>query len=47
MFIAAKSLASAEVSVVPFVVAGVFYYIMNGIIEIGMNKLELKLRYYS
>ncbi len=47
MFIAAKSLASAQVSVVPFVVAGVFYYIMNGIIEIGMNKLELKLRYYS
>lgn len=47
MFIAAKSLASSQVSIIPFVVAGVFYYLMNGIIEIGMNKIELKLRYYS
>jgi len=47
MFIAAKSLASSQVSIIPFVVAGVFYYLMNGIIEIGMNKIELRLRYYS
>ncbi len=47
MFIAAKTLASVQVSVVPFIVAGVFYYLMNGVIEIGMNRVELKLRYYS
>ena len=47
MFIAAKALASAQVSVTPFIVAGVFYYLMNGIIEIGMNKLEHRLNYYS
>lgn len=47
MFIAAKSLASAQVSVIPFIMAGVFYYLMNGIIEIGSNRLELKLNYYS
>ena len=47
MFIAAKSLASAQVSVIPFIMAGVFYYIMNGIIEIGSNRLESKLNYYS
>ncbi|HHT77138.1 MAG TPA: amino acid ABC transporter permease [Clostridiaceae bacterium] len=47
MFIAAKSLASTQVSVIPFIVAGVFYYLMNGVIEIGMNSLERKLNYYS
>lgn len=47
MFIAAKSLASTQVSVIPFIVAGVFYYLMNGVIEIGMTSLERKLNYYS
>ncbi len=47
MFIAAKALASAQVSVVPFVVAGLLYYLMNGVIEIGMNRLEKRLNYYS
>ncbi len=47
MFTAAKSLASAQVSVMPFVVAGIFYYLMNGIIEIIMSRTERKLNYYS
>lgn len=47
MFTAAKNLASAQVSVMPFIVAGLFYYIMNGIIEIAMNKTEKSMSYYQ
>ena len=47
MFTMAKNLASSQVSVMPFIAAGVFYYVMNGIIEIIMNRVEKKMRYYS
>lgn len=47
MFTAAKKLASAQVSVVPFIVAGVFYYVMNGVIEIIMTRIEKKMDYYK
>lgn len=47
MFTSAKNLASSQVSVMPFIVAGLFYYIMNGVIEILMNRAEKKMNYYS
>lgn len=47
MFTAAKQLASAQVSVMPFIVAGVFYYIMNGVIELIMTRLEKSMNYYQ
>lgn len=47
MFTAAKNLASSQVSVMPFIAAGVFYYVMNGVIEILMNRAEKKMNYYS
>lgn len=47
MFTAASKLASAQVSVVPFVVAGVFYYVFNAIIEMIMHALEKKMSYYQ
>ena len=47
MFTTAKNLASAQVSVMPFIVAGVFYYVMNGIIEIIMNQVEKSMSYYQ
>ena len=47
MFTMAKNLASTQVSVVPFIVAGVFYYVMNGVIEIVMNRAEKSMSYYS
>ena len=47
MFTAAKNLASAQVSVMPFIVAGLFYYVMNGIIEIIMNRAEKSMSYYQ
>ena len=47
MFTAAKKLASAQVSVLPFIVAGIFYYIMNGVIELIMTRIEKKMDYYK
>ena len=46
-FTSAKNLASSQVSVMPFIVAGLFYYIMNGVIEIIMNRAEKNMNYYS
>ncbi len=47
MFTVAKNLASAQVAVMPFIVAGVFYYVFNALVEIGMNRLEKSMSYYS
>ena len=47
MFTQASALASAQVSVMPFIVAGIFYYLMNVIIETLLGLLEKKMNYYS
>lgn len=47
MFTMAKNLASSQVSVMPFIAAGVFYYVMNGVIEIIMNRIEKSMNYYQ
>ncbi len=46
MFTAAKALASAQVSVIPFAVAGLFYYIMNYAVAYGMEFIEKRMNYY-
>ena len=46
MFNLAKQLAAAQTSMIPFVVAGAFYYIFNLLIAILSEKLEKKLSYY-
>ncbi len=46
MFTAAKALASAQVSVIPFAVAGLFYYIMNYAVAYGMEGIEKRMNYY-
>ena len=47
MFTVAKELASSQVSVMPFIAAGLFYYIANAIVEISMNRVEKSMSYYS
>ena len=47
MFFIASSLASKQVSIMPFLVAGLFYYIMNALIEMTITKIEKKMSYYS
>ena len=47
MFTQASALASAQVSVMPFIVAGLFYYLMNFIIESLLGLIEKYMNYYS
>lgn len=46
MFTEAQALASAQTSMIPFAVAGLFYYILNYVVAFFMEVLEKKLRYY-
>lgn len=46
MFTIAKQIASSQTTMMPFVVAGVFYYIFNLIVAVGMETMEKKLDYY-
>ena len=46
MFTAAKQIAAAETTMVPLMVAGLFYYIFNLIVAMGMERLERRFAYY-
>lgn len=46
MFNVAKGLAAASTSMVPLVIAGVFYYIFNFLVAFVMEFIEKKLNYY-
>ena len=47
MFTVAKALASSQVSMVPFVAAGLFYYIFNLLGASFMEYAEKKMNYYQ
>lgn len=46
MFTMAKQIAAKEASIMPLMVAGVFYYVFNALVAFGMDRLEKKLDYY-
>lgn len=46
MFTIAKMEAAAHTTMVPFIVAGLFYYIFNFIVAWGMERIEKALDYY-
>ncbi len=46
MFAVAKQIAAAQTTVVPFFVAGVFYYVFNFIVAWAMERIEAALAYY-
>ena len=46
MFIAAKAIASKEQSMIPFLAAGLFYYVFNYLVAYIMEWLEKKFGYY-
>lgn len=46
MFTIAKQIAAAQTTMMPFVVAAVFYYIFNFVVAMGMEFIEKKLSYY-
>lgn len=47
MFAIAKALASSQTSLIPFVAAGLFYYIFNLVVALIMEYVEKKLAYYQ
>lgn len=46
MFTQAKALAASQVSMVPYLLAGVIYWVFNFIVEIILTRVEKRLNYY-
>ncbi len=46
MFTIGKEIANSQTSFLPFVVAGVFYFVFNAVVDYGMGALEKRLNYY-
>lgn len=47
MFTIGKQIANSQTSFMPFIVAGVFYFVFNAIVDFIMGKIEKKLNYYN
>lgn len=47
MFTVAKQIAAAETTVVPLMIAGVYYYIFNLVVAMAMERIEKHYRYYE
>ena len=47
MFTIGKQIANSQTSFLPFVVAGVFYFVFNAVVDFGMGKAEKALDYYQ
>ncbi len=46
MFSQAKALAASQVSLIPYVIAGVIYWIFNFIVEVILTRIEKRMNYY-
>ena len=46
MFTVGKQIANSQTSFMPFVVAGVFYFAFNAVVDFAMGRIEKKLNYY-
>lgn len=47
MFTIGKEIANSQTSFVPFVVAGVFYYVFNALVGFVMGRCEKAMNYYK
>ena len=47
MFTIGKQIANSQTSFMPFLVAGVFYYVFNAVVDWAMGRIEKKLDYYK
>ncbi|MBR6951459.1 MAG: amino acid ABC transporter permease [Oscillospiraceae bacterium] len=47
LFSIAKQISAAKTSFMPFVIAGVFYFIANYVVTFGMERLEKAFSYYK
>ena len=46
MFTTAKAIVAAQATMMPFLIAAVFYYVFNFIVDFGMRRVEKRLSYY-
>ena len=46
MFTIGKQIASSKASFMPFIIAGVFYYIFNSVVAFTMSRIEKRMNYY-
>lgn len=46
MFTAAQQIAAHEKTIMPLMIAGLFYYIFNLVVALSMEQIEKKLNYY-
>ena len=46
VFTIGKQIATSQTSFLPFVIAGIFYYIANALVAYGMNRVERRLSYF-
>ena len=46
MFSIGKSIANSQSSFIPFIIAGIFYFVFNAIASLVMSLIEKKLNYY-
>lgn len=46
MFTQAKAIAAAQTTMVPFIIAGIFYYVFNFLVAFLMERLEKAMDYY-
>jgi len=47
MFTIGKQIANSQTSFMPFIVAGVFYFVFNAVVDYVMGKAEKALNYYQ
>ena len=47
VFSLAKQISASQTSFMPFVIAGVFYFVANYLVEFGMGRFEKALAYYK
>ena len=47
MFTIGKQIANSQTSFTPFLVAGVFYFVFNAIVDFAMGRVEKRLDYYK
>lgn len=46
MFTSAKQIAASETTMLPLMMAGLFYYIFNLVVALGLEQLEKRMNYY-
>lgn len=47
MFTTAKAIVAAQATMMPFLIAAIFYYVFNFVVDAGMRNIEKKLSYYN